>query len=1094
LLGALVCGAALAGEYCAPLMSAAPAIDGQVGAQEWSGAVRVDGFGWQGALERRRCTGYVGATDAHLYCAVVSQLPVEGEILADVDRDSENLVFDDAVEVWIEPTFGQESGMRFQMLANSRDHAWYKMHRYGNVPENPGWRGDWALKSGMHDGYWHLEVAVPLDSVAPGRKATDGAWGVNLCRDWKQEWAWASLGMADYKPADRFRFVTQGAPAVRSEERGDPFVGEVHAALVLTNPGAAPIGVSAELRLQRDVMPELKEARSITLAPGATEEVVLQVSDRATRKYQLSTQVVSADGATTYLSRTVGWSQGEPWTWTARKRVIPPLDFRFAYYPYLNRMRILADAANLPREATLESLTATVRSRDGAEVKSVRFDALQDGKQELSFDLPPLQGPYEIALRGTGPGVPADEVVKPFERTVYEWEHGDLGKSTRVYPPFTPLEVQGRRVSTVLREHEMTDAGLWGQVTATGQDLLAASMRWEGSDGAPLGSESGVGLRFTARAGHSAAARARIAGGPLKAEAACTWDYDGTMRVDLTLAPSDGREVERLDLVIPLKAEAATYYHAMGDGIRNTLYARVPPGEGVVWDSRAVASNDLPRNFCTYLYVGTPARGLCWFAENDRNWGWDPATPNVEMAREGDQLLVRVHLINRPEVIREARTLTFGLLAAPVKPRLSADWRHKYRRDRYSLLGTDINWFALGDCGSVYPAGKDMHLWEMLKRGNTEQLSDAEVEQCLADSQHYVEPYGPDRIATWAAHVRHNLRSRFGTKMVFYYNRASYQLADEFETFKDEWGLTDYRTIDKGNGIWEIKIVPSESYIDHALYWYGKSFDVGGNQGVYWDNWFFVGDYNTQMTGAYKRPDGTVVPSTGLWGLRELCKRTFQYMNERGMPPITMPHMTSTQILPLHSFATVQYDWEWKYSEGDVQYRFPREYILMVSNGELAGTWPVLLNDHGPQAEDPWISRTFAAVCMLHELDCPYAGWSPAGQAQLALLKPVDDILAQPGVEAFRYWDERPQPVVTGDPDLPTIVYSVKGREAVFAVVSYAETDKEAKVAVDPAALGFDRGYVLSDAETGQELPVAGNTVTFPLKKHDIRVCKVVAR
>ena len=37
-------------------------------------------------------------------------------------------------------------------------------------------------------------------------------------------------------------------------------------------------------------------------------------------------------------------------------------------------------------------------------------------------------------------------------------------------------------------------------------------------------------------------------------------------------------------------------------------------------------------------------------------------------------------------------------------------------------------------------------------------------------------------------------------KMVFYYNRASYQEAEEFETFKDEWDLNDLRTIGKGNG------------------------------------------------------------------------------------------------------------------------------------------------------------------------------------------------------------------------------------------------------------------------------------------------------
>ncbi|MDQ3814269.1 MAG: DUF6067 family protein, partial [Armatimonadota bacterium] len=327
--------------------------------------------------------------------------------------------------------------------------------------------------------------------------------------------------------------------------------------------------------------------------------------------YKLSGQVTAADGKTSYFSRTVSWTATGPWRWTTTKKVIPPVDFQFAYYPYLNRMRLLADVSNLPKNATLQGLTATIRQKGGGAVKTVKLDALKDGKQELQFDLPPLQGEYEIALKATGPNVPAAEVVKSFERKVFEWEHHNLGKSTMVYPPFTPIRVSGKRVSTVLREHEMNDAGLWDQVTATGQAILAAPMRWSASVG---GSEATVkpgGLKFTETADNIAVAQADISAGEVNAAVKSTWDYDGTMRVDLKLMSSFGKRVDALTLEIPLKESAATHYHAMGDGIRNTLYDKVPAGEGVVWTAAKVQSNDIPKNFCTYLYVGTPVRGLC---------------------------------------------------------------------------------------------------------------------------------------------------------------------------------------------------------------------------------------------------------------------------------------------------------------------------------------------------------------------------------------------------------------------------------------------------------------------------------------------------
>lgn len=1081
-----------AGEYVVPLMAEPPIIDGLIDPAEWALAARIDGFAWEGSLEWRRATACIGATSTHLYVAISSQLPTEGGILADVHRDSENLVFDDSIEVWVDPTFGAERGLRYQMLANSLGHRYMIVHPYGGERADPAWRGDWPMANQLREGLWQCEIAIPLEQIAPGARAEELTFGINVCRNWKQEWAFSSMGGGGYAPTDSFRFVADAV--VPHFVLGDGCLqGEIEAGVRFSNATDGPQSIEVELLLNRDLMPPIHETVTLTLQPGQTEEALIRTEDRSTRRFGLKVEARDAATGGVLLSREVAWAAGGPSVWTTQPRVIEPVDLQFAYYPYSNRLRVIADVSNLPPDAVLDELVGVVREAGGPEIASMRFDNLVDGRQEVWLELPPLEGAYEIALRASGEGVPETEVVRAFERTRFEWEGGGLGGSEAVYPPFTPIEVSGKQLSTVLREHLLGDSGLWDQVTAKGRDVLAGPMRWEAVVNGQAVPVQAAGLAFDRVSGFRTTADAGFAAGGLRSSVRQTWDYDGTMRLDMELAPT-GATVDALTLVIPLDDAVATHYHAMGDGIRNTLYDRIPEGEGVVWTAEQTRASDLPERFCTYLYVGSPVRGLCWFAENDAGWGWDPSTPNVELLRAPGEVQLRVHLINTPTVIEEARRITFGLLAAPVKPRLPGDWRHKWRRDRYSLLGTDINWLALGDCGSVYPAGKDLWLWEMIARGNRERLSEEEIQATVDRARPYFERYGPDKVASLEAHVRHNLTSRFGTKMVFYYNRASYQAAEEFETFKDEWGLTDTRAIGKGDGIWEIKIVPSDSYIDHALYWYGRSFDIGGNQGVYWDNWFFVGSYNTAMTGAYARPNGTIVPSTGIWGLRELARRTFQYMNERGMFPAVMAHMTSTAILPMLSFCTIQYDWEWKYSEGDVQGRFPREYLLMVSNGELAGTWPVILGDHGPEAEDPWVARTFAACAMVHELDCSYAEWSEVGRSQLALFEPIDRLLAEPDLHVYTYWGDEPQPVTTEDPDVPTIVYSVPGREAVFAAVSYADRDVDTLLRVDTTALGLGGDCRVINAETGDELPLVDGEVALKLARHDVLVGRVEPR
>jgi hypothetical protein len=330
--------------------------------------------------------------------------------------------------------------------------------------------------------------------------------------------------------------------------------------------------------------------------------------------------------------------------------------------------------------------------------------------------------------------------------------------------------------------------------------------------------------------------------------------------------------------------------------------------------------------------------------------------------------------------------------------------------------------------------------------------------------------------------------------MVFYYNRATCQLFPESDTFKDEWMLDDFRAVGKGNSRDEIKIVPSPSFIDYNLYWYAKSFEIGKNQGVYWDNFFLEPSFNTEMTDAYRRADGAVVPSSGIWELRELAKRTFIMMNERKMLPIVFPHITSFSPLPMLSFCTVQYDWEWKYSEGDVQDRFSRDYIQLVTTGELAGVWPVPLRDNGKLAKDPWTQRTFTAVRLVHELD-GVGGWGTswiqADNDSALLARPILGLLDKEGLQVYKYWDERLQPVRATIPDIVSIVYSVPGKEAVAAITSYAENQQDAEIFVDTNALGFAEGCTLTDVEGSSHWPVVNGMIQLPLKKHELKVLRL---
>lgn len=1113
-------GVALAAEpapMTVPLFAKAPVIDGKMASGEWVGAAGFAGFSSGDKLQRRQVRAWIGADETTLYVAVQSQLPAAGPLTAEVKRDSLKVVFDDSVEVYIDPTPDEADHVDYQGLFNSLGHGGYNIHKSGKAAEAEAWAGGWKQARSLSGGWWTSEFAIPIANmkmVAPGRKTTDGVWLINLCRNWKQPWEWSSLapGGGYANSGLRFRFVKTPAPAAQFSYTGDPALPPAELTLHVTNPGKQPANVQAALRLTRNNMPELKQEQALKLAAGQSQDLRLKLdANDPTTIYDLQASVTSPDGQTVYYDRALKWTRAkEPLRWVTDKPAqAPPVDFLFAYYPSTNKLRLRADIGALPKTAKLTRLTATVRDRlEGKSIKVVEFPlgGFKSGQQELTVDLPPLNGYYEIALQGEGEGVPAQPMVKSFERQVFPWENAPPGRSTKVYAPFTPLKVAGNKLSAVLRDYQLNDLGLLDQITATSattgvsKPILGPPMRYVVQVAAKDAPVQAQPLKVLSAQENEVITEANLTAGALTCQSRTTWDCDGTAKIELTLQSSGGQPVNGLTLEIPFTDATAPLIHANSDRIRAPIAQQVPAGQGVVWDASKLACDEFIKGFCPYIYLGTANRGLCWFADNDRNWGWDRKTPNVELVRQGDALTLRIHLINQPTVIDKPRTITFGLLAAPVKPRLSVgdnpnSWRYRFMRDKWSILGTDVNWLALGDCGSVYPAGCDMYLWQMLKAGNQRQLSEEEIARVSKWGEQYYAPYGAERVDVWKRHVNYNLRARLGSKMMFYYNRATCQLFPEFETFKDEWLLDDFRNVGKGNGVGEIKVIPSQSYIDYNLYWYARSFEVGGNQGVYWDNMFIVPSFNTQMTDAYVGADGNIVPAAGLWAMRDLSKRTFVMMNERGIPPVIMHHMTSFSCLPLLAFATTQYDWEWKYGGGDVQDRFDREYIQLCTTGDLAGVWPVTLGDQSAQNEDPWTTRTMMAVHLLHELDGGMGygqQWVKAHKANWeAVASKVYGLLERFGLQVYRYWEDRPQPVHSDNPDLLTNCYVAPGQETLVVLVSYARADATADLKVDLQALGLPANAKVTDAETGQPLPFVNGTVSLPLKKHDMKLIRI---
>jgi len=1054
----------LALDLMVPVTDRAPSLI-RFSADEWTDAARFGAFHvfrGGGVTESRPASFYLTATEDAIYYAIVSELPPDGKFVALSGRkEGVDAWQEDLAEFFFSGDMDPNAGVHYQVVvAPDGRRADYASTR-GKSRAFPDWEKLVKVNLDRADGKWI--VLARVDARIVGRKLTEGVWRIGATRDWQRPFRYSCSPSADFSAKDvRVRFV-KGAPAVQFEFTKPPHDRKVIAGrMTVRNTSGELRTVKVLQRVTTDAMPETRIEKSLLLNPGEMQEVPVETGfvSISNLEYGYESLVTDGTGETVYAQKYDWRKPFDAPSWDVSDKVEAPVDFMFAFYPSLSRLR-LTTVVRATKDVP-ESVTYVVRSlKDGQEMARASFPT-KDGDERI-LDLPELDGDYVIEQQA---GKAVEK--KTFERHRFVWEGNSLGKSRKVYLPFKPITVERVEkaegverpcLMTVLREHTLGANGLPAQIKADGQDLLVAPAHLI-ADGRPVEAY----LSFDERADDRVVTTSDMKSGDFVAMARATWEYDGCLKYELTLQKGT---VKTLDLEIPFRGDVARNVHAVGQ-MRQTDALTLERRDGIVWEAKNLKPA-VCANFANYVFVGNPFRGLSFWAENDKGWSWDRATSNADIVRRGDAVILRIHLVNRPLTVSEPRTLTLGFQAGPVKPRV-AGWRTF--RDKYRGLFTDVQWIGgPGDCGSHAPFNKDIRFFEHIRKSfvpGQPQPTEAEkkylkdeIRRVMAD---YQEPdWGEalckavDRVASfWSP-------KGYDRKPLFYYNRSVWNHLEEFRTFMNEWSGEDFCKRGEKPSTHEVNVTPYGTFLDFVIYYYKLSIDYG-NGGVYCDNYYLRPTWNRFYDQVYRDPDGSIVPAAAIWSLREHAKRIFVMMNETGITqPLYMPHMTTTQVLPLMSFAQVQLDWEWKFSTGPVQTRFTPEYLQLVSWGHIVGTVPEVLGERGVQSGDPLVERTYRAVELLHELYQPV--YQPKKEPAW-LQRFIDSYAPQNDLVVHRYFDEGVLPVSVSSPEVKWITYTNRDGQTLAFFVSYSDRPVTCSVSFD-SSLGLT-GRKGADVESGR--------------------------
>lgn len=1075
-----------------PPLRVAPDIDGVIHPAEWAGAVKFSAFfgTFSSIIEPRQgycCLGY----DANnIYLAMSTETPSNNQLITEVTQHDENTCMDDSVEFWLDPhranhLSGKDDQRIYQMIFNSHgvflDASWLT----GQANDR------WDVKNVLFKGRivpethrWEFEMAIPWQNFGYATMPADGREiGLLIARNWKNPWVQAPMypagGFSDWR-SYLVIGLDANAPVVQEQSLGPIYAPRVDYQATILNPGAETKQYQVSTVVTSTDMPAKSNREVITVGADQQAPYRFDTGENYLHKgaqHTIDFTVSSLDGKTVLFHRTLVAQDPREKIWDVSGDTAQATHLFIAYYPTSNELLAKLDTTSLSEAA--KYTTAKVELLDAAgKVLATQAMPLekQVGQQRMSIPNLP-NGTYTV--RATLDGA-AD--MKPFEQSFvrqhFPWEKSVLGISEQVFPPYTPITTAKNTLNVVQRRYTMNGFGLWNSIQAKGKEVLAAPItldfttkegagRWQHSAGAFTESKPALAT-YTAQAD----------AGPLHVTTTSATEYDGCMKVTMTLAPgATPQEVQALWLNIPIKDELAPFWHiAVSGSIRANPTGAAPAGHGLVWDSLKTGNGAMLGNMLPYIWLGGAERGLCWFADNDKGWVTDDEKPAMTLTRDNGVLTLRIYLINKPVTLTQPRTIVFGLQASPTKP-MPADWRAKTNIPMHG--GSNGYWGMYSTFADKYPAQQDYRFTDEQLSARISGMADGEflarwIKEKLTSVSTNAE-WVKDRTGHFGSGMNWAATAKDAPLCPYFEEHFQNQTAPEFITFQDEWGTQAFTkrlwetTPDKS---WGAQINFSRSYQDfalwHALQWYTRGF------GLYCDNTFPHNCYNPNWSEAYVREDGKVQPSSLMWALRDYHKRLW-VLEQQCRPLTPFPllislHMTNGNILPVITWGDTSLDNEWNWENGTAP--FPPAVLLTEMSGLQAGSYPhalyPLLGDakNYPQFTKEQFARSEWGMRMVHEI-------LRGDRAEEQLVRTFG--YGTPGVAVLHYWDTDERPA--GQPGIAVDNAGVKWiglwkpatNELLVVLVNWEKGDQPAALTINPPK-GVSFTACLN-AETNQPMP-----------------------
>ena len=269
--------------------------------------------------------------------------------------------------------------------------------------------------------------------------------------------------------------------------------------------------------------------------------------------------------------------------------------------------------------------------------------------------------------RANPPGSPSG----PYQGFGYPWENNDLGISPEVPAPWTPLEYRQNTVKCWGREYLFANGILPAQIMSQGQDLF--SERPEMAiviDGKNISKAIDTKATFTQQNRNRAAYQLKYQEDSYRIEMRGSIEYDGLLRIDLTVSPRKPIKLNQILLNLPFRKNVAAFYSRY---LKYDFSSQKVLGKDLL-ESFGRIDSPVQMKFNPALWVGNHDVGIEWICETNANWSSENPGTAMQLLSASDKVALRIEVISKPLSIDRDYILSFALYPTPIKS-LPADWR-----------------------------------------------------------------------------------------------------------------------------------------------------------------------------------------------------------------------------------------------------------------------------------------------------------------------------------------------------------------------------------------------------------------------------------